>query len=162
MTVQEFQAQKIEGAAYWLAHFIATTPKDKQDWTPSIEGSAPLRSMLDFANECIIVNHIFAQILRGKTPVMTPDIFEAPRRFTTGEEAGELLKSSAKECADAVRAMSDEDLHKPYKTRRGEFLGHIAIEFPYRNMTYHSGQANLYQLQYGDADFHFPAPPTKD
>jgi uncharacterized damage-inducible protein DinB len=158
MTVQEFQAQKIEGAAYWLAHFIATTPADKQDWTPTIEGSAKLRSMLDFANECVIVNNIFAQILRGETPTMTPNIFEAPRNFNNGEEAGEALKASAKACADSVRAMSDADLTRMYATRRGEFPGHVAIEFPYRNMTYHSGQANLYQLQYGDEAFHFPAP----
>ena len=158
MTIQEFQATKIEGAAYWLSYFIANTPAEKQDWTPSIEGSAKLRTMLDFAAECITVNELLTQILRGETPNRPANIFEAPRPFTTTEEAGIRLEKSAKEFADAIRAMSDVDLSKMYKTHRGEVPGLTVIEIPYRNMIYHTGQVNLYQLQYGDTEFNFPPP----
>jgi hypothetical protein len=155
MTIQEFQAEKIENAGKLLAHFVEMTPPDKRDWVPDVPDATEVRSMLSQVSECIHVNRLFATLIRGEDPKQFNPI-QAGRPFTDPAEALPMLVASAKECADAVRGMSDEDLEKMYALRRGDFPGYQMIEFPYRNMTYHGGQVNLLQLLYGDAEFHVP------
>ena len=67
---------------------------------------------------------------------------------------------SARELANTVRAMTDDDLTREFPWRRGPVSGAGLIEIPLRNMHYHGGQVNLLQLLYGDTEFRVPPPPT--
>jgi hypothetical protein len=157
MTAQEYMADATERAAAFLTHFIETTPPEKRDWLPAMEGAAGLRSMLDMVDECIVANQVFTSIFQGGAPP-TGNPFEGPRRFATWEEGKELLAESAKTLADVIRTLSDENLQGTIVTRRGEMPCTMAIEMASRNMNYHVGQVNLMQLLYGDTTFHFPTP----
>jgi hypothetical protein len=161
MTVQEYQAGCIERAGQTLAFYLEQTQADKWDWTPTVEGAAGLRSALNMVSECILVNRMIAMVLRGETPPpFKPGEMEPP--FTDPAEAGPMLVESAKELANAVRALSNEDLMREFPSRRGPMPGHLLMEIPYRNMHYHGGQMNMLQLCYGDTEFRVPTPPKKD
>jgi len=153
MTVQEFQAGSIERAAGTLAHFLETTVAERRDWTPTVEGAEGLRSALDQISECIMVNRMVANILRGGEPPTISPLQQQQRPFGDTEEAKEMLIASGKELADTIRAMSDEALTQKFPTRRGPMPGYFLIEMPLRNMNYHGGQINLIQLCYGDTEF---------
>ncbi len=155
MTAQHYMGDATERAAAFLTHFIEITPPEKRDWTPTVEGAEGLRSMLDMADECILANRMYLSIFQGNPPPSSP--FDGPRGFATWDEGRVLLAESAKELADVIRALSDDALAGTFLTRRGEMPGTMAIEMASRNMNYHSGQVNLYQLLYGDGTFHFPA-----
>lgn len=160
MTVSQFQADRIENAGRLLAHFVQSTPPEKRNWVPSVEGAAGLRSVLDMVSECIHVNRMFAALIRGES--VTPfNPIEAARPFARDDEAIAQLTESAKALAEAVRAMTDADLDREFVTRRGPMPGASVIELPYRNMAYHGGQVNLIQLLYGDTEFHIPTPSAK-
>ena len=144
-----------ERAAAFLTHFVETTPPEKRDWTPEVPGADGLRSMLDMVDECIVANRMYTHIFQGGAP---PDHspFGGPRTFATWDEGKSILAESAKSLADAIRALADADLEREFLTRRGPMKGVNAIEMASRNMNYHAGQVNLFQLLYGDAEFRFP------
>lgn len=157
LTVQEFQARRIERIADSLAHFVRTTRPDRLDWSPAAEGGAETRSMLEQIEECIVVNDLFAALLRGERVDR-----EAARNrrldFVDVEDACRQLQASAEALAAVVRGLSDADLTRQYPFWRGPTPGERVIEMPYRNMAYHAGQINFIQTLYGDTEFH--APPT--
>jgi hypothetical protein len=69
-----------------------------------------------------------------------------------------MLEESARELANAVRAMTDDDLTREFVSRRGPMPGANLIEVPLRNMYYHGGQINQLQLLYGDTEYRLPPP----
>jgi hypothetical protein len=155
MTVQEFQARRIERIAEALAYFVETTRPERLNWRPEARGAA-IRSVLEQVSECILVNRYFAEMLRGGAPEPRYRQPEAAISFADAEDAQEQLLCSAGNLADAVRAMADEDLARSYAHRRGPVPGEAIIEMPYRNMAYHAGQVNFIQTLYGDSEFHVP------
>ena len=157
MTVPQYMADATERGAAFLTHFVESTPPEKRDWTPSVAGAVDLRSMLDMVGECIAANRMFVGILQGAPPPAVGPI-DAPRPFSTWEEGKAQLAESAKALGDAIRSLTDADLERTFTTRRGEMPCTYLIEMAVRNMHYHTGQVNLFQLLYGDAVFHFPAP----
>lgn len=156
MTVQEFQARRVEGIGRALAHFTATTAEEKLDWHPSVTNGASARSVYDQVAECIQVNRYFAATLRGET-VSPPQSGEAAIVFESTQEAQRRLIESADELAAAIRALPDESLTAAYTVRRGEVTGEKLLEMGYRNMAYHAGQVNYIQVLAGDTAFHVPA-----
>ena len=155
MTVQEFQAEKIEGAAKLLAFWLGSMPEDKQSWVPEVAGATGLRSAQDMVAECAAANRFFAGLLGGGTP--TPfHPFEVKATYGSLEEAQQDLIASATECAGVIRSLTDAQLEQEHALGRWKMTGYQVIEFPYRNMTYHGGQLNLLQLLYGDTEFHIP------
>jgi hypothetical protein len=154
MTVFEFQAQTIESNAEGFAHFIATTPEDKRDWRPMLEGSAQTRSVLELTSECVLFNRAFAALLRGEEPSLDPPALE------DGADAQQQLLASARELASVVRGMDDAALERTYPTPFGPMPGAAMIEIPVRNMAYHGGQINLIQILLGDAEFHVAPQPS--
>ncbi len=155
MNVPEYMARQTERMADSLAHFIATTPEDKLVWHPQMEGSAPTRSILEQVGECVAVNRLIASLLRsGKPPEASPG--RTAPAFANGQDAQEQLVASARELAEAVRGMSEEDLTRTYEHPRGQMRGENVIMMCLRNMAYHAGQINLYQILSGDAEFHVP------
>jgi hypothetical protein len=157
MTVPEYMADATERAAAFLTHFVESTPPEKRDWTPPLAGAVELRPMLDMVGECILANRMFASVLQGAPPPSASPI-EAPRPFESWEDGKLQLAESAKALADVIRGLTDADLEKTIVTRRGPLPCAQVIEMATRNMHYHTGQVNLFQLLYGDAVFHFPAP----
>ncbi len=155
MTVQEYIAGQTERTAEFLAHFIATTPADKQQWQPQVEGSAPTRSALEQAEECVSVNRRIAAVLRGETPP-APDPAAPPFTIATADEAKTLLAESAAELSAVIRTLTAEGMAKTYTLRSGQFVGENLIMMPLRNMIYHVGQINLIQMLCGDPEFHLP------
>lgn len=154
MTVPEYVAQQTERIAEGLAHFIATTAEDKLDWKPALEGSAPTRSVLEQVSECVQVNNLIAAVLRGEE-VSFAVIWETIP-FHNAQDAQDQLIASAQNLASAIRDLSEEDMTREFEHPRGKMLGVNIIQTPYRNMAYHAGQVNLYQILCGDADFHVP------
>lgn len=157
MTAQEFMAEQIERMGESLASFIETTDAAKRPWKPEIAGSAPTRSALEQAGECIATNRYFAALLRGEQVDMPAGGAKAVV-LQDAEEARTLLMESSTELAAAVRAMDDASLDQPYGHWRGPVAGKKLMIGAYRNMAYHAGQINLIQILSGDAEFH--APPT--
>ena len=160
MTVQEFQADRIESIGRLVAHFLENTDENRREWVPQVEGAAGLRCALDQVGECIHVNRMMAAILRKEEPPAVGPM-TAPRPFDNPQDAALLLIESAKECADAVRGLADEDLQHAFPTRRGPMPGHMVLEIPYRNMAYHGGQINMLQLLYGDTEWRVPSAASK-
>jgi hypothetical protein len=111
--------------------------------------------VLEQVEECIIVNGLFAALLRGEEIDR-----EAARNnrcsFVDAADANVQLVASAQEVADAIRALPDVDLAREFPFWRGPVLGENLIEMPYRNMCYHCGQINFIQTLYGDQEFHVP------
>ena len=155
MTVQEFQAEKIEGAAKLLAFWLGAMPEDKQSWVPEVTGAAGLRTARELVAECAAANRFFAALLKGEKPALFRP-FEIKSEYASLEAAQQDLIASATECAAVIRGMSDEDLEREYRLR-WHMTGYQVIEFPYRNMSYHGGQVNQLQLLYGDTEFHIPS-----
>lgn len=155
MTLFEWQARLIERAAGVLAHWLGTTQADKRDWCPCLEGDAKGRSAYDQVRECIVVNQMFAAVLRGETITEGWSEENGPT-FSSVEEAQEQLKASAAELAEAVRGMSEDDLGKTYQTAFAPLPGAVVMELPMANMHYHAGQVNYVQLLYGDGKFDVP------
>lgn len=155
MTIGEFQAKKIERIAEALAHFVETTREDRLAWEAPGENGAKGRTVLEQASECVVVNRLFAALLRGE-PVDAPTArANAPVYVDSGSACADLRKSG-RELAEAVRRLSDSDLERAFPFWRGPVAGEILIEMGYRNMAYHAGQVNFIQTLYGDAEFHVP------
>lgn len=153
MKVQDYVAEQTERVADSLAHFIDSTLPERRDWQPPVEGEGQTRSALQQVGECVALNEVVAKLFRGEE---IPAGFPVDRTFASSEEAKELLRAGAKELADAIRALTDEDLEREFKHPRAIILGKNLILMPLRNMTYHSGQINLIQMLYGDSQFHVP------
>jgi hypothetical protein len=155
MTVPEYMARQTERMAEALAHFVATTPEDKLVWHPTLEGGSPTRSILEQVGECVSVNRFLAALMRGESVAMPPG-GRPEIHFKNGQDAQEQLVTSARELTVAMRALTPEDLVRPYAHPRGPILGENLIIMCYRNMAYHAGQANFIQILYGDTEFHVP------
>jgi hypothetical protein len=155
MTVQEFQAKRTERIAEALAHFVATTREDRLNWEPPADGEGETRGVLEQVEECIIVNGLYAGLLRGEA-VDREAAREKRLNFVDVTDASAQLTASGREVAEAIRALSDGDLTREFPFWRGPVRGENLIEMPYRNMCYHCGQVNFIQTLYGDQEFHVP------
>jgi hypothetical protein len=156
MDAQEYMAEQIELIAESMAHFIEVTDTEKRTWKPLIAGSAPTRSTLELAGECVATNRYFAALLRGEAVAMPAGGAKVPP-INSAEEARRELMASSKELSDAVRRMTETEMDRLYSHWRGPTTGKKLVMGVYRNMAYHVGQINLIQILGGDADFH---PPT--
>jgi hypothetical protein len=151
LTATEYVAKQTERVADALAHFISTTPEDRLAWHVSGENGVKTRSILEQTAECIAVNRHFAALLRGTVGATRPEV-----NVANGQDAQEQLVISARELAEAIRALSPEDLMRTYEHPRGQMLGENFIFGAVRNMIYHAGQLNFIQMLYGDTEFHVP------
>lgn len=162
MTAQEFQAANLERAGQAFALFIESTEADKHHWTPEVSGAAGLRSVLEQAAECVMINTYFGLLVSGQPVPEGGPRAQTPVVFTDGPEAQAAIQKSAQELAAIVRSLPDETFSKEFVTSRGAMSGDRAIDLPYRHMWYHIGQINQLQLLYGDTTLHgFPPPPPK-
>lgn len=156
MTVFEWQAKMIEGAAAGVVHWMGTTRQDKLDWCPSAEPDSNTRSVVQVVQECVGANRRIASLLRGESEPAAQ-----PEPSSNQQELGEQLTQSAHELAQAVRSLDDSALDRIYQTPFGAKPGAAVIQMPVFNMVYHSGQINYIQRLYGDTEFSFPPAPQR-
>ncbi|MDQ2732735.1 MAG: DinB family protein [Armatimonadota bacterium] len=154
MTVFEWQAKIIEGAAAGVVHWMGTTRPDRLDWCPSAEADSNTRSVIQVVQECVGANRRIASLLRGDEQ---PPADAEPS--SKSQELGEQLTRSAHELAEVVRSLDDSVLGRIYQGPRGPMPGAFLIQVPAFNMMYHSGQINYIQRLYGDIEFSFPGIP---
>lgn len=155
MTVQQWQAKVIERAAEAVAVWLETTPEEKLGWIPLVEGSAGVRSILQQMEEVSGINFAMAGLLRGEA--RDPAAEEKDKgTITTGAQAVQQLKESARTLAAAVRDMPDSAFTQVYDTGWAKLSGAALIELAANNMIYHGGQINYVQMLAGDKEFHFP------
>lgn len=149
MTIQEFQARKINRIARTVAYFVATTPADHLEWRPATCDESCTRSVLDQVRECVALNRSFAALLGG-------DDCKSKDRpaIVDSTSAQEELIESARELAEMVQGLPDEALTRRFDTPHASMTGEVLIDLPCRNMAYHGGQINFVQLLLGDRDFH--------
>jgi hypothetical protein len=152
MTVQEWQAETILGAAEQLAHTIKSTAPERLDWKPVADDLSQATSALDMLDECIGVNRRFTALLRGESPQGGPA--DGGRLFRSAEQGVEMLLQSAREAAETVRNLDESVLTKTFKLRMGERSGAVLLRIMTGNMIYHNGQINYIQLLYGDTEMH--------
>lgn len=157
MTVMEFQAKKMERIAAAFADFLGTTAEDAIDWHPVGQNGCEGRSALEQAEEIIIVNGIFARLLRGETIDVAKERSQHCNFVDIADAQAQVI-ASGQDLADTVRNLADSDLERIFPFWRGPVTGEVLIEMPYRNMAYHCGQVNYIQCLSGDSEFH--APPT--
>jgi hypothetical protein len=150
MTVQQWQSRIIERAAEALAYWVETTPEDKVDWTPPVEGSAGIRTILQQAEEIVGLNTALTRLLSGSAPE------KSERKLSSRAEAAQALRESATALAAVVRDMPDSAFTQEYDTGWAKLSGAVLIELAANNMHYHGGQVNYVQMLAGDKEFHFP------
>lgn len=155
MTTAGYAADQTERMAESLAHFVAETKADRLAWNVKTENGGETRSVYQLVSECVLVNRFFAQLIRGDANP-TPHNMQADIEFPGPKDAQQNLMESAKELADAIRLLSDEQLGETFAHPRGPILGSNLILMSYRNMAYHAGQINFIQTLYGDSEFHMP------
>ncbi len=152
MNAQNYMADQLERLAESYSQFLESTEVDRLQWKPELAGASELRTILEQVSECVAVNIAVAALLRGEpVPPMTDT--PVPESATIGRS---MLQTSAAELAAEFRALTDEDLTKVYPHPKAQILGSNLLMMPLRNMAYHCGQLNLFQMLYGDAEFHAP------
>ena len=156
MNLQEYLAKHTTKMAQVLTHFVLSTDQSKLDWTPDYPGSAGTRSTMDQVKECIAVNGFFrGKLLGDNKPPAGPLGSEVI--CTDSADALKQLQKSADALAAVILAFTDEQMAAEVVTHRGTMSAADVCMLPIRNMAYHSGQVNLYQMLLGDAEFHMPA-----
>jgi hypothetical protein len=153
--VPDFVARQTERMAESLAYFLTTMSEEQLRWRPEAQEGATTRSALDQISECVTVNRYMAELIRNGAiqppPGGWPDI-----AFQDAADAQAQLRESARELAEALRAMTPEDMARDYQHPRAVIRGENLLLMCYRNMAYHAGQINFIQTLYGDTEFHVP------
>ena len=153
MKITDYVAEQTERIAGQLCHFLDITAHDKLDWKPQLVESAQTRSIYEWVAECADANRLFATVMRRDAVVGSME----SRNYESVESAKSDLTASVEILNSAILSLTEEDMAREFLHPRGVFLGRNLILAPYRNMAYHIGQVNLYQILYGDAEFHAPA-----
>ena len=156
MKVQDYLAKHTSIMGKTLANFVLTTDQSKLDWLPGIEGSQGVRSIHDQLKECIVVNNAFVKRLQG-IPTPPPMELVGDVHFASPEDARNQLIASAEALASVIIGLDDDQIVAEVDSPRGKMSAADACMLPIRNMAYHSGQVNLFQMLLGDAEFHLPA-----
>jgi len=152
MNAQSYMADQLERMAESYSQFVETTEASRLDWKPEVEGASELRTILEQVSECVAVNIAIAALLQGE-PVRPMTDTPVPDSAPT---ARTMLQTSAAALAALYRGLTDEDLEKVYPHPRAQIIGYNLLMMPLRNMAYHCGQLNLFQMLYGDLEFHAP------
>jgi DinB superfamily len=141
----------VAGLAEWagpdLAHNLDFIPEDRLNWKPAPDS----KSALECASEA-------ALFMKSMIPVLAGAEWQRPDYSPTSKaEIQELLRTVAKEYADALRALPPERLGEVVSTPFGDTpLGRLA-GFPVVDIIHHRGQVCYIQTLLGDKENHFLA-----
>ena len=153
MNAQEYMADQVVRLAESYSQFVESTPADKLLWKPEAPAAEGLRTILEQVSECVAVNLAVVEMLNGRS---YPNMADTPVP-ASAEEARAMLTASAASLASALRQLSEADLTRTYTHPKAQMAGTTVLMMAYRNMAYHCGQLNLFQMLYGDPEFHAPS-----
>jgi DinB superfamily len=146
MSPMEVLAYQAEWATKDTAHNLDFIPADRLAWKPA----PTAKSALEVANE-------MGRFARAMIPLLEGGSFGIPNipPATTLAAAKELLLSTGRDYAQALRAVKTEDLSRPVDLGFGTFplaqaAGMAVIEF-----VHHRGQIVYIQTLLGDTQDHF-------
>jgi hypothetical protein len=142
----EALAYQAEWAAKDMAHNLDFIPADKLSWKPA----PTAKSALDVANESV-------GFAKGMLPMLSGGSFTPPNftPATTAQAAKELLISTGKEYAQALRALRPEDMERKVDLGFGTFPLAQAAGMPVIELVHHRGQVCYIQTLLGDTEDHF-------
>lgn len=160
ITVQTQAARRVRHAAESLITAVSATPPDRLHWRPLECG----RPILNQAIECVFANMRWAGTIRNRALTeVPPETVEQVRavfrqEIDAGSYTGETVKAKLREVtaelAEAILAVSEEELSREIKVGFETYLLADCFLHPYWNMVYHEGQINYIQTLYGDHEDH--------
>lgn len=148
----------IENGLQDLERTAQTVPDDKWNWKPLDNG----RTVLDLLGEA------------AQTPLLVVHLLQSPETFNpyelfpkltqeragwTREETFEKLRANTQAALEAIRALPDEELEKPFTLpigAKGDMTLPLAawVLMAYRTFVSRFAQINYIQTLYGDFEFH--------
>ena len=141
-SVQDYLADATLKSAKDLTAAFLRIPEDKRDWSPDEKA----RTALDQFAECaLLCGHTAETITHKQMAADTIKNFftdKAELKTREWEQINALFQSNAAKVADAIRAVSDEDLRVEIATPWRPMTVAQMITYPHWNMTYHEGQIN--------------------
>ena len=141
-TIQNAAADAVLKAADALTAALLNLPQEKRAWKPAPNA----RTARNQVAECALLNGCTADLLTARAWQITDfDAFFRDRDLLADGEEETLqtrLHANAQRVADAIRALSDDDLEIEIEPPwRRQTLAEI-IAYPHWNMSYHEGQIN--------------------
>jgi hypothetical protein len=146
MNPMEVLAYLAEWAAKDTAHNLEFIPPDKLAWKPA----PTAKSVLEMVNEMVRFPRWMIPALRGGS--FERSEFPAP---TTREEARELLLSTGRDYAQALRAIKPEELSRQVDLGFATFPLPRAAGMGVIELVHHRGQIVYVETLLGDTEDHF-------
>ena len=141
-TIQEYLAEATLKAGKDLTEAFLRLPEDKRDWTPDSKA----RTALDQFAECaLLCGHTADTILHKHMAPNTIENFFTDKAELKTREWGRiytLFQANVAKVADAIRAVSEEDMGVEIATPWRPMTVAQMMTYPHWNMTYHEGQIN--------------------
>jgi uncharacterized damage-inducible protein DinB len=143
MQATELLVQQMDWAGRNISDNLNFIAEDKLNWKPAPEA----KSALEIANHTISVIAYFTAALKGT---------EAGERapVTTREAAQAAIAQSTTEYANAVRALSPQDLERKVMLPFGELPLLVAANLAVIDTVNHHGQITYIQTILGDTEDH--------
>ena len=143
MNLQTFLSNSIPQASTDLETALLNLPADKRDW--SAGGQA--RSAIDMVAEVALLNGDTADMIATKTGLANFDLGELNHRkaalYDDWPALKALLYENTARVAEAIGAVSDDDLTFEFAMPWGAMTLTQIAEYPYWNAKYHEGQINF-------------------
>jgi uncharacterized damage-inducible protein DinB len=140
----------LAGQARWagenIAYNLEFVPDDRLDWKPATTAKSVIE----------IVNHTIGA-MKGMTGAVRGGAWEIPdfQPATTRAEAQSMIREATGAYADAVQALSPEDLKKNVAVPFGTFPMSQFSSFGVVELQHHRGQICYLQTLWGDTKDHF-------
>ena len=146
MNPMEGMARQAEWVGRNIAHNLGFIPPEKLNWKPAPTAKSALEA----------INHV-AGFVAAMTPVLGGGQFAPPQTppASSLKEAQDLVTSSARAYAAALRKLTLEDLGRSIDLPFGSFPMSQAASMPVVDLIHHHGQIAYIQTLLGDTEDHF-------
>ncbi|RYG34208.1 hypothetical protein EON81_16175 [bacterium] len=149
MRVQDVLADMLRKTSSDYAFWLGKTAPEGFEWIPGDPDKTKARTLKDQVAECASINRSFTAVFKGDAPSEPPVLADM-------EEAQAELVASGAAFGDVLATVPDEALEKAFAFPFGELTGLQMAKIAIRNLNYHAGVVNCYQLMLGDDQFHMP------
>ena len=139
-------AVQVEMAGKNLAYNLDFIPEDKLNWKPAPTANSTLK----------VVNHATSSLKSARNAITTGNM--EPGEFspaTNVSEAKQLISSAASDYAQAMRALTPEDLNRTVELPFGAFPVAQLAGMMVFDLIHHHGQIAYIQTILGDTESHF-------
>jgi hypothetical protein len=148
----------IENGLQDLERTAQIVPDDKLNWKPLDNGRTVLDLLGEAAQTPLLVVHLLQSPETFNPYELFPKLMQE-RAGWTREETFEKLRANTQAALEAIRALPDEELEKPFTLPIGA-TGNMTLPLaawvlmPYRTFVSRFAQINYIQTLYGDFEFH--------